>query len=70
LPKRDGGDLGRVLAAKAAADESVIHKLISDADIPDENRVVHPPPQDRVDRFLSRVRPASAISVSSNTQIR
>jgi hypothetical protein len=36
LPKRDGRDLARVLARKAAAAEIVLRKLLDDPDAPDE----------------------------------
>ena len=36
LPKRDGHDLARVLAGKAAGDEAALENLAEDPDIPDE----------------------------------
>jgi len=36
LPKRDGRDLARVLAAKAAGDEAALDALSADANVPDE----------------------------------
>jgi HEPN domain-containing protein len=36
LPKRDGHDLARVLATKAAGDEATLDSLLDDRSVPDE----------------------------------
>lgn len=36
MPKRDGTDLARALASKAAADEAVVEKLADDPEVPDD----------------------------------
>jgi hypothetical protein len=36
LPKRDGRDLARVLANKAAGDEAALDGLWQDSDVPDQ----------------------------------
>lgn len=36
MPKRDGRDLARVLATKAAGDEAALDRLSEDAEVPDE----------------------------------
>lgn len=41
MPRRDGQDLARVLAAKAAGDEAALERLVGDARVPDEVVAFH-----------------------------
>lgn len=36
MPKRDRKDLARLLSTKAASDESILEKLLGDAEVPDD----------------------------------
>ena len=41
MPRRDGQDLARVLATKAAGDEAALERLVDDARVPDEVVAFH-----------------------------
>ncbi len=61
MPKRDSGDLARLLARKAASDEAILTKLLDDPEVPDDVLGFHA--QQAVEKLLKAVLAARGASV-------